>query len=144
MDLREIGLGVVDWIWLAQDRDRWRAVVSAVMNLQVLAPRSWLVCHERTSSGRTTIYTMRPEVPEAKISKLFLWVVTQWGVVARYQLSGETYFSPTLGMPEDGDSMICIQVQPKQHLQFKPSVFRTAESPYTQLVYGNTDVCYDD
>jgi hypothetical protein len=40
MDLREIGLGVVDWIRLAQDRERWRAVVSAVMNLQFLAPRS--------------------------------------------------------------------------------------------------------
>jgi hypothetical protein len=40
MDLREIGLGDVDWIRLSQDRDRWRAVVSAVMNLRVLAPRS--------------------------------------------------------------------------------------------------------
>jgi hypothetical protein len=40
MDLREIGLGRVDWIRLSQDRDRWRAVVSAVMNLLVLAPRS--------------------------------------------------------------------------------------------------------
>jgi hypothetical protein len=40
MDLREIGLGGVDWIRLAQDRDRWQAVVSAVMNLRVLAPRS--------------------------------------------------------------------------------------------------------
>jgi hypothetical protein len=40
MDLREIGLGGVDWIQLAQDRDRWRVVVSAVMNLRVLAPRS--------------------------------------------------------------------------------------------------------
>jgi hypothetical protein len=43
MDLGEIGLGGVDWIRLAQDRDRWRAVVSAVMNLRVLAPRIWLV-----------------------------------------------------------------------------------------------------
>jgi hypothetical protein len=43
MDLREIGLGFVDWIRLAQDRDGWRAVVRAVMNLWVLAPRSWLV-----------------------------------------------------------------------------------------------------
>jgi hypothetical protein len=33
-------LGGVDWIRLAQDRDRWRAVVSAVMNLRVLAPWS--------------------------------------------------------------------------------------------------------
>jgi hypothetical protein len=40
MDLREIGLGVADWIRLSQDRDWWRAVVSAVMNLRVLAPRS--------------------------------------------------------------------------------------------------------
>jgi hypothetical protein len=40
MDLREIGWGSVDWIQLAQDRDRWRAVVSAVMNLRVLTPRS--------------------------------------------------------------------------------------------------------
>jgi hypothetical protein len=40
MDLGEICLGCVDWIRLAQDSDRWRAVVSAVMNLRVLAPRS--------------------------------------------------------------------------------------------------------
>jgi hypothetical protein len=37
-DLREIEWGGVDWIRLAQDRDR-RAVMSAVMNLRVLAPR---------------------------------------------------------------------------------------------------------
>jgi hypothetical protein len=36
----EIGLGSVDWIQLAQDRDLWRAVVNTVMNLRVLAPRS--------------------------------------------------------------------------------------------------------
>jgi hypothetical protein len=40
MDLREIGFGGVDWIRLAQDRNRWRALVSAVMNLPALAPRS--------------------------------------------------------------------------------------------------------
>jgi hypothetical protein len=40
MDLREIGWGSVDWIQLAQDRDRWRAIVNTVMNLRVLAPRS--------------------------------------------------------------------------------------------------------
>jgi hypothetical protein len=40
MDLREMGLGGVDWIRLSQDRGRWRAVVRVVMNLRVLAPRS--------------------------------------------------------------------------------------------------------
>jgi hypothetical protein len=35
MDLREIGFGNVDWIHLAQDRDRWRALVNTVMNLRV-------------------------------------------------------------------------------------------------------------
>jgi hypothetical protein len=40
MDLRETGWGSVDWIQLAQDRDRWRAVVNTVMNLRVMAPRS--------------------------------------------------------------------------------------------------------
>jgi hypothetical protein len=35
MDLREIGGDDVDWIHLAQDRDRWRALVNTVMNLRV-------------------------------------------------------------------------------------------------------------
>jgi hypothetical protein len=35
MDLLEINLGAVDWIGLAQDRYRWRALVFAVMNLRV-------------------------------------------------------------------------------------------------------------
>jgi hypothetical protein len=35
MDLLEIGLNVLDWICLAQDRYRWRALVSLVMNLRV-------------------------------------------------------------------------------------------------------------
>jgi hypothetical protein len=35
MDLLQIGLNVVDWIGLAQDRYRWRALVNAVMNLWV-------------------------------------------------------------------------------------------------------------
>jgi hypothetical protein len=35
MDLLEIGVNVVDWIGVAQDRYRWRALVNSVMNLRV-------------------------------------------------------------------------------------------------------------
>jgi hypothetical protein len=35
MNLGEIGWGGVDWISLAQDRDKWRALVNSVMNLRV-------------------------------------------------------------------------------------------------------------
>ena len=35
MDLQEVGRGCGDWMGLAQDRDRWRALVSTVMNFRV-------------------------------------------------------------------------------------------------------------
>jgi len=35
MDLQEVGYGYMDWIGLAQDRDRWQTLVSGVMNLRV-------------------------------------------------------------------------------------------------------------
>jgi hypothetical protein len=57
LGLREIGLVGMDWIRLAQDSDRWRAVVSAVMNLRVLAPRSYRVHRAiKLFSFLTTLY----------------------------------------------------------------------------------------
>jgi hypothetical protein len=38
--IRKIGWGSVEWIHLAQDKDRWQALVNTVMNLQVLKPWS--------------------------------------------------------------------------------------------------------
>ena len=35
MGLQEVGCGYMDWIGLAQDRDRWRTLVSAILNLRV-------------------------------------------------------------------------------------------------------------
>jgi hypothetical protein len=36
MNLRDTGFGIVDWIYMARDRDRWRALVNTVMNLRAL------------------------------------------------------------------------------------------------------------
>jgi hypothetical protein len=49
--------GDVDWIRQAQERDRWRAVVSAVMNVRVLEPRSWLASLKRFCSGHIIYHT---------------------------------------------------------------------------------------
>jgi hypothetical protein len=35
MDLRDIGLGSMDWIDVSQDRDQWRVLVNAIMNLRI-------------------------------------------------------------------------------------------------------------
>jgi hypothetical protein len=40
MDLLEIGWGRVDWIGLARDRDKWGALVNAVMNLRVVGGKA--------------------------------------------------------------------------------------------------------
>ena len=57
MDLQELGGGCEDWMELAQDRDRWRALVSTVMNLRVPKMRgiSWLAA-EPVRFSRTLLH----------------------------------------------------------------------------------------
>jgi hypothetical protein len=57
----------VEWIHLAEDGDRWRAVVNAVMNLRVVAPRSYLyiygIRHNKTTRiTNTVVYLHQPNV----------------------------------------------------------------------------------
>jgi hypothetical protein len=52
MDLGEVGWGDVDWIDLAQDRNRWRALVNSVLNLQG-SMKCWETIEWLTSSGHS-------------------------------------------------------------------------------------------
>ena len=57
MDLQEVGCEYMDWIGLAQDRYRWRTLVSAVMNLRV--PQNagnFLTNCKPVSSSRRTLH----------------------------------------------------------------------------------------
>jgi hypothetical protein len=55
MDLQEVGLGGMDWIKLAQDRDRCQALVNAVMNIQVPQNAGNLTSCKPVSFSRRTV-----------------------------------------------------------------------------------------
>jgi len=57
MNLQEVGCGFTNWIRLTQDRDRWRALVSAVMNLPVpLNAGNFLTSCKPVSFSRRTLH----------------------------------------------------------------------------------------
>ena len=63
MDLQEVGRGYMDWIGLAQDTDRWRTLVSAVMNLRVV------IC---SFLGNSLASELTADVSELTVGSIFI------------------------------------------------------------------------
>ena len=75
MDLQEMGCGYMDWIGLAQDRDRWRTLLSAVMNLRIPwnAGNFLTSCKPVSCSWRTLHHGVSKQV--SNIYEFYFWVL---------------------------------------------------------------------
>jgi len=82
MDLQEVGCGHVGWIGLAQDRDRWRTLVSAAMNLRIPWNAGYFLtsCEPVNFSRRT----LHHGVSKSKKSELLPWGRTGRRVVVEF------------------------------------------------------------
>jgi hypothetical protein len=80
MDLLEMGLNVVDWIGLAQDRYRWRALVNSVMNLRVpqnagnYRVAAQVVASQAVLSSTELVGCVSDSVPH-RTSTVFQWML---------------------------------------------------------------------
>jgi hypothetical protein len=94
MDLREVGCGGADWINLAQDRDRWRALMYMVMNLRVPQNAGNFLSSlgHFSFSGRTLLHGVSYIVQHRQLVKIiFLETVRQDEIKERIILGNKAY-----------------------------------------------------